>query len=181
MKLIHFWKAEVCLCQELYDSQGVHISAVLFCISFSYMDSNSSIPTEFTRRNFTTVFFFSIYPSSWVSSFQLMGCSSLFSQWFSTLGRVQQPWSCGDLEGLGFWASVSCKRGSSASDDTAMRGVCDCGAGEFIPFVGASHLPNADPAFHQQAFLKGYMLGKFVIHAISMRANSINSPEARAL
>lgn len=91
MKLIHFWKAEVCLCQELYDSQGVHISAVLFCISFSYMDSNSSIPTEFTRRNFTTVFFFlSIHPpgcppsSSWdahlcfLSGFPLWGeCNSL--------------------------------------------------------------------------------------------------------
>lgn len=53
--------------------------------------------------------------------------------------------------------------------------------GKFTSFVSALHLSNANSDFQQQAYLKGYVLGKFVIHAISMRANSINSSKAHAL
>lgn len=54
-------------------------------------------------------------------------------------------------------------------------------AGRVTPFVSALHLSNANSDFHQQAYLKGFVLGKFAIHAFSMRANSINSSESHAL
>lgn len=54
-------------------------------------------------------------------------------------------------------------------------------AGKLSPFVSTLHLSDANSDFHQQACLEGHVLGKFVTQAISMRANSINSSEARAL
>lgn len=81
----------------------------------------------------------------------------------------------------GFQAPFSCGRLGRDSVDTATRGKTNSRAGKFTPFVSALHLSNANSDFHQQADLKGYMLGKFVIQAVSMRVNSINSSKARAL
>lgn len=85
------------------------------------------------------------------------------------------------METIEFLGPFSSERPGRDSDDTATRARTNNRAGKVTPFVSALHLSNANSDFHQQAYLKGYMLGKFVIHAISIRANSINSSKAHAL
>lgn len=79
---------------------------------------------------------------------------------------------------LGFLGSTQLWDAGQGLKRHSCRGMTCRRVKRVTPFVSASHLSNANSDFHQRAYLKGSVLGKFVIHAFSMRANSINSSGA---